>query len=153
MPNLIPLQERLGRVGAYLLDDDHDLTLIDSLSKPDGRTVLAKLRQLNRSPNDIGRIILTHSHVTHVKGAAGLKKLSGGEVYGAEEEKDVFAGLAPSGHTGWAPQRPFRVLLQQYVLNIGISLWKLGIKIPPSCFPQSSLTISFMTGRRLAPFT
>ena len=135
MATLFPLQERLGRVGAYLLDDGAGLTLIDSLSKPNGDTVLAALKEHDRDPSDLRRIILTHAHVTHVKGAAALKRVSGAEVHAAKEELDVFSGKAPSGSTGWFPRRPFRVLPQQYVLNTGIVLWKLGIKIPLVTFP------------------
>lgn len=151
MPELIPLQEQIGRVGAYLLDDDHDLTLIDSLSKPNGRTVLAKLQALDRSVEDIGRIILTHAHVTHVKGAAALQKLSGAKVHAGQEEQAVFEGRAPSGHTGWWPQRPFRVLPQQYVLNVGISLWKLGIKIPLITFPPIKVDHFLTDGEKVGP--
>lgn len=129
MSELYPLQERIGRVGAYLLDDGDGFTLIDALSKNDGRTVLGQLARLNRPPDDLRRIILTHGHVTHVKGAAALKQTTGAEVYAAPEERDVIEGRAPSGGTTWIPQRPWRVLPQQYLLNLSGVLWRRGIRI------------------------
>jgi hypothetical protein len=43
-------QRRGGHVHAFLIDDGHDLTLIDTLADDDARRVLAALRRLGRSP-------------------------------------------------------------------------------------------------------
>ncbi len=151
MPELYPLQERLGRVGAYLLDDDNEMTLIDSLGKADGRTVLAELARLNRDITELQRIILTHGHVTHMKGAAALKAKAGAEVFAAAEEKDVIEGRAPSGRTTLIPRRPFRVLPQQYALNLSNFLWPLGIRPRLVTPPGVQIDHFFEDGQQIGP--
>ncbi len=128
MPELHPLQERVGRVGAYLLDDGDGLTLIDALSHADGRTVLAEVQRLGRPVTDLKRILLTHAHVTHVKGAAALKAASGAMVAGPVEEQEVIEGRRPSNMTTLVPQSPWQVWPQQYLLNLSPLLFRLNLK-------------------------
>lgn len=151
MPELHPLQERVGHVGAYLLDDGNGLTLIDALGKKDGRTILAKLAQLSRDVGDIRRIILTHGHVTHVKGAAALKLKTGAEVYAAVQERDVIEGRAPSGKTTWIPQRPWQVLPQQYLLNLNRVFWRFGIRVGLLTPPPVEIDHFLQDGERIGP--
>ena len=130
MASLYPVFARIGRVHAHLLDDGHGVTLIDALDKPDGRAILQELDRIGRQPSDLKHIILTHAHPTHVKGAAALKQASGARVAAHPAEQEIIEGRAPSGHTTWAPQRPWVVLPQQYLLNLSRVLWFNGIKVP-----------------------
>ena len=66
-----------GRVHAYLLEMDDGVTLIDTLSDDDGEVVIAELSRIGQRPQDLDRIILTHAHRSHVRGAAWLRRLSG----------------------------------------------------------------------------
>lgn len=136
MSTFYPLMEKFGRVHAYLIDDGDGLTLVDALGKDDARTILAALEQMGRRPGELRRIVLTHAHPTHVKGAAVLKRASGARVYAPIEEQDILEGKRPSNHTTWIPRRPWQVLPQQYLLNLQNGLWKIGIKpqiinVPP----------------------
>ncbi|MCD6029906.1 MAG: putative Zn-dependent hydrolase, glyoxylase, partial [Thermomicrobiales bacterium] len=70
-------QRRGGHVHAFLIDDGHDLTLIDTLADDDARRVLAALRRLGRSPADVKNIVLTHGHRSHLGGLAALKRMTG----------------------------------------------------------------------------
>jgi glyoxylase-like metal-dependent hydrolase (beta-lactamase superfamily II) len=131
-----PLMENFGRVHAYLIDDGDELTLVDALGKDDGRTIFAALERLGREPYELRRIVMTHAHPTHVKGAAVLKRASGAVVFAPAEEQAIIEGRRPSNHTTWIPRRPYRVLLQQYLLNLQNSLWRIGVRpelinIPP----------------------
>jgi len=128
MPSVHPLYEWFGRVHCYVLDDGDGLTVIDALGNIDARKILQHLHQTGRRPGDVRRIILTHAHLTHVKGAATLKRASGAWVWAPVEEKDIIEGRRPSNITTWIPRRPFRVLPQQYLLNISHVLWKIGIR-------------------------
>jgi glyoxylase-like metal-dependent hydrolase (beta-lactamase superfamily II) len=137
-----PLMEPFGRVHAHLIDDGDELTLVDALGNDDGRTIFAALDRLGRKPSELRRIVMTHTHPTHVKGAAVLKQASGAVVFAPAEEKAIAEGRRPSNHTTWIPRRPFQVLPQQYLLNLQNSLWKIGIRpelinIPPVVVDKS----------------
>jgi glyoxylase-like metal-dependent hydrolase (beta-lactamase superfamily II) len=128
MAAVYPLSDTFGRVHCYVLDDGADLTVIDALGSLYGDKVLQHLKMLGRRPGDIRRIILTHTHLTHAKGAAALKRASGALVWAPIEERDILEGQRPSNLTTWVPKRPFRVLPQQYFLNLSHVLWKLGLQ-------------------------
>ena len=91
-----------GRVHAYLLEDDDGLTLIDTLSADDGAEVLRALGRIGRGVTDLRRIVLTHAHRSHVRGAAWLKGASG-----ATGVREPVRGV---DHGGRAPVRPDRLL-------------------------------------------
>jgi glyoxylase-like metal-dependent hydrolase (beta-lactamase superfamily II) len=116
-----------GRVHAYLLEIDGGITLIDTLSGADGAVVLAELRRLGRGPEDLSRIVLTHSHRSHVRGAARLRELSGATVYANPFEAATIRGELPSAPVTLWPRRPFRVLHLQYGLTVGSHLERLGV--------------------------
>jgi glyoxylase-like metal-dependent hydrolase (beta-lactamase superfamily II) len=129
-----------GRVHAYLLEIDDGLTLIDTLSGDDGAVVLAELSRMGRSPGDLGRIVLTHAHRSHVRGAARLRELSGATVYANPFEATTIRGEAPCAPVTLWPRRPYRVLHLQYGLTVGSHLERLGVPrrlldpfIAPAC--------------------
>jgi glyoxylase-like metal-dependent hydrolase (beta-lactamase superfamily II) len=124
-----PIWHRFGRVHAYLVDDGNGLTLIDALLDVQARSIFSAIQGLGRKPSDLQRIILTHGHPTHVRGAAILKETSGAPVYAPIEEQDIIEGKRPSNRTTLIPQRPWRILPQQYLLNLQNILWKLGIRL------------------------
>lgn len=127
-PKFIPIWHSFGRVHAYLLEDGAGLTLIDALLDVHARSILSAIQNLGRQPTDLRRIILTHGHPTHVKGAAALKEISGAPVYAPIEEQDIIEGYRPSNRTTLIPRRPWRILPQQYLLNLQNILWKLHIR-------------------------
>jgi glyoxylase-like metal-dependent hydrolase (beta-lactamase superfamily II) len=135
MAAVYPLYDRFGRVHCYVLDNGADLTVIDALGSAYADKILQHLEMLGRRPGDIRRIILTHAHLTHAKGAAALKRASGAVVWAPIEERDILEGQRPSNLTTWIPKRPFRVLPQQYFLNLSHVLWKLGLQPAVLNFP------------------
>ena len=108
-----------GRVHAFLLDWGEGLTLIDTLSSDTGEVVLAEMARLGRPVGDLKRIVLTHAHRSHVRGAARLRELSGAQVIANAWEGEIIAGERPSAATGFLPRRPFRVYQLQFGLNLG----------------------------------
>ena len=115
-----------GRVHAYLLEDDDGLTLIDTLSADDGAEVLRALARIGKGVTDLRRIVLTHAHRSHVRGAAWLKRASGAQVFASPFEASIVAGERPSAPTGFWPRRPFRVYHLQAGLTLGSHLEKAG---------------------------
>jgi len=97
-----------GRVRAFLLDDEHELTLVDTLFETDARLILAQIKQIGRNLGDLKRIIISHCHRSHVGGLAALKRMTGVPVYAHEWEADIIAGnRRPQGISPW-PRYPFR---------------------------------------------
>ena len=77
----IPTPFQVGRVNAYLIDDE-PLTLIDS--GPNSAKALDELEQAleahGRRVEDIGLLVITHQHMDHFGLAAVLARRSGAEV-------------------------------------------------------------------------
>jgi glyoxylase-like metal-dependent hydrolase (beta-lactamase superfamily II) len=129
-----------GRVHAYILEIDDGITLIDTLSGVDGATVIAELAGMGRRPEDLTRIVLTHAHRSHIRGAARLRELSGATVYANPFEAATIRGEVPCEPVTLRPRRPFRVLHLQYGLTIGSHLERAGVPrrllgpfIAPAC--------------------
>lgn len=70
-----------GYSRAYLFEDGDRLTLADALYDSDAQQIIDYLWSIGRSPSDLTDIVLTHSHRSHIGGAARLKQLSGARVW------------------------------------------------------------------------
>ncbi|MFC1407665.1 MBL fold metallo-hydrolase [Streptacidiphilus sp. N1-12] len=91
-----------SRDNAFLVDGDDGLTLVDvGWAKAPG-VLLAALAELGRKPGDIKRIVLTHAHPDHVKGAAELRRDTGAQVLIHAADADwLRAGRVPAaGRSG-----------------------------------------------------
>jgi glyoxylase-like metal-dependent hydrolase (beta-lactamase superfamily II) len=146
VPGLYSLGDTSGGwVRAFLVDDGAGLTLIDTLLDRGGKLVLDELAAMGKQPSDIKRIVLTHSHQSHLGGLAGLKKATGARVYSHAWEADIAAGKkkveVPKGTTLW-PQSP----LQIYTLQVA---FVLGLGMPPPCDVDENLK----DGDHIGPFT
>ena len=107
-----------GRVRAFLLDHG-ELTLVDTLFEGDARGVLAALRELGRSPDDLKRIVLTHAHRSHLGGVAALKQATGATVLAHEWEADIVAGKRRAQPVTLLPKQSLRLLPFQIGLALG----------------------------------
>ncbi|MHA6764615.1 MBL fold metallo-hydrolase [Streptacidiphilus sp. PAMC 29251] len=90
------------RDNAFLVDGDDGLTLVDvGWAKAPG-ALLAALAELGRAPADIRRIVLTHAHPDHVKGAAELRRRTGARILIHAADADwLQAGRVPAaGRSG-----------------------------------------------------
>ena len=107
-----------GRVRAYLIEANGELSLVDTLFENDGRGVLDAIRRLGHKPSDLKRIVLTHAHRSHLGGLAALKRASGAAVLAHEWEADIISGDRPAQSVGLKPTAPFRT----YPFQVGIFL-------------------------------
>jgi glyoxylase-like metal-dependent hydrolase (beta-lactamase superfamily II) len=107
-----------GWVRAFLVDDGHELTLVDTLFEGDARLVLEGLRALGRRPDELRHIVITHAHRSHLGGLAALKKLSGATVYAHEWEADIIAGDRRAQPVTLKPMQSLKILPFQ----LGIAL-------------------------------
>jgi glyoxylase-like metal-dependent hydrolase (beta-lactamase superfamily II) len=92
------------RDNAFLLDGDDGYTLIDVGWASAPKRIEAALTQRRASLSDIRRIVLTHAHPDHVKGAAELVARTGARVFIHEADaRWLAAGRVPSvGRSGAA---------------------------------------------------
>ena len=109
-----------GRVRAFLVDDGHELTLVDTLFEGDARLVLEALRALGRTPADLEHIAITHAHRSHLGGLAALKRASGATVYAHEWEADIVSGDRRAQPVTLRPQQSLRIFPFQVGIFLGI---------------------------------
>ena len=143
-----------GRVHAYLLEMDDGVTLIDTLSGDDGAAVLAELSRIGRRPDELTRIILTHAHRSHIRGAAWLRRLTGATVLANAFEAATIRGERPCEPVTLWPQRPWRVLHLQYGLTIGTYLDRLGAPrrlLDPFVAPACPVDVEVAHGDTVGP--
>lgn len=79
------------RCNTYLIADPDGLTLIDTGLPGSDRKILAYIANLGKAPQDLKRIILTHSDLDHVGGLAPLHKVTGARTYASQVEADAIA--------------------------------------------------------------
>lgn len=103
MSEIVPGLHRLelgpdGFVNAYLFDLDGELTLFDTGFPDSADPILAALASLGRSPEDIGRIIVSHAHFDHVGSASALQARTGRPVLMSKIDADlVRSGFSSRG--------------------------------------------------------
>lgn len=81
-----------GFVHAFLIVQDGDLILVDTLFDADAQVILDRIAHLGKRVTDLKHILLTHGHRAHLGGLATLKRLSGATVYAHPWEADIVAG-------------------------------------------------------------
>jgi glyoxylase-like metal-dependent hydrolase (beta-lactamase superfamily II) len=113
-------QKKGGRVHAFLFEHADGLTLVDTLFDDDARDVLAYLREIGRTPDDLTHIALTHAHRSHLGGVAALKRLSGATVYSHEWEADIIAGERNAQSGRFRPIFPLKL----WPFRLGLALGK-----------------------------
>jgi glyoxylase-like metal-dependent hydrolase (beta-lactamase superfamily II) len=113
------------RDNAFLVEDGDGLTLIDVGWARAPKTLLNAVADLGLKPSDIRRLVLTHAHPDHVRGAAELRRQTGAAILIHRADADwLQAGRVPAdGRSGalgrlldrlpplhWAPVEPDALL-------------------------------------------
>jgi len=85
----------------YILVDADGLTVIDTGLPRAEKKILAYIANLGRAPQDVKRIILTHSDLDHVGGLSALQKATSARTFTSKIEADAIAiGRASRQITG-----------------------------------------------------
>ncbi len=88
---LAPGLRRIGNdlIAAYLVEDERGVTIIDAGMRGQWRDLLAELKVMGRSVDDIRALILTHGDFDHIGFAERLRRDHGVPVYvhGADAER------------------------------------------------------------------
>jgi glyoxylase-like metal-dependent hydrolase (beta-lactamase superfamily II) len=106
----------------YIIVDADGLTLIDTGIPRSEKKILAFIASLGKSPQDLKRIILTHSDLDHVGSLAALVKATGARTYASRVEAEFIA----QGKSSREPRSTGFSLMR-----IGIALMKPFIKVTP----------------------
>jgi len=81
-----------------LVDDDGSVTLVDTGIKRAVPRIVAGLGAIGKTPKDVRRIILTHTHPDHAGSAAELTRQTGhGPTVHADDAPYLRSGLIPPG--------------------------------------------------------
>ena len=100
--SIVCLRRASYQTCSYIVCTASGLVLIDAGMSSDAADVLTGLKHLNRSPNDIRAILLTHWHNDHAAGAQAAHGLSAAPVYYHKDEAPFFTGAAGArGIRGW----------------------------------------------------
>jgi glyoxylase-like metal-dependent hydrolase (beta-lactamase superfamily II) len=98
----------LNFVNAYLIIDADGLTLIDTGMPGSDKKILEYISSIDHTPNDLKRIILTHSDIDHIGGLAALQAASGARTYANSIEAE---GIARGKSTRPLKGRGLRLML------------------------------------------
>lgn len=85
IPSVYQLSNRF--VNLYLIVEPEALTLIDAgIAGSAVKLVLHAIAQVNRRPEDLRRILITHADADHYGGANELRRATGARVYASAQE-------------------------------------------------------------------
>lgn len=76
-------------VGAFLVDTEDGLILIDTVVFETTYLTLENIRLLGFNPQDIRHIFLTHCHMDHTGGAEAIRQLTGAKVWMSKADADL----------------------------------------------------------------
>lgn len=93
----------LGGVNAFLIDSD-ELVLVDTGVPNSTDQILGVIQAINRSPDELRHILVTHCHPDHAGSLAELKKRTGAMAYmHPVDAANTRAGMVPPGPFSPAP--------------------------------------------------
>jgi len=130
-----------GRVHAFLIDDGIDLTLIDTLYDDNAHVIFEELKTIGKQPIDIRRILLTHSHKSHLGGLEAIAAASNAAIYAHEAEIPIVQGERKAKPVGWRLPHPFN--LEVYGLQTALNL---GVGSHQPCIVQERLQDGMKVG-------
>lgn len=109
-----------GHSRAYVFENDHGLTLVDTLWEDDAYLILQYLWSIGRTPRDITDIVMTHSHRSHLGGLKTLKELSGATVHSHALEAPIIEGAASAAKIPLWPLRPPQLIGFRVASQLGL---------------------------------
>jgi glyoxylase-like metal-dependent hydrolase (beta-lactamase superfamily II) len=91
---------------SYIVVRQDGIVLVDSGIDSNARDMRDGLAEINRSPEDVKAILLTHWHNDHSSGAASIRESSGAEIYYHEDGHEKYTREARArGLRGWLAGR------------------------------------------------
>lgn len=92
----LPVHRIFTRVGrAFLVEHRGVLTLLDTGTKRDAPRIRRAIERIGRKPDDVGQILLTHSHGDHSGSAKEMRELCDAPVFSSAVDAEVISGREP----------------------------------------------------------
>lgn len=127
----------IGPVNVFLIEDGHDLTVIDSGSPGNDVPILTAVGTLGRKPTDVKNIVLTHCHPDHAGGLAALQAKTKATVWMHRSDAEVVRGKTPMVRSKPSPGLLNQILYRIFIANV------------PGEVPQASVDREVKDGQRL----
>jgi glyoxylase-like metal-dependent hydrolase (beta-lactamase superfamily II) len=84
-----------GMANQYLIIDQNELTLIDTGMPNNAKKVIKLIKSLDFQPDNLKRILITHSDADHIGAANSLSILTGAKIFASKIEADAMkTGIA-----------------------------------------------------------
>ncbi|HEX6300483.1 MAG TPA: MBL fold metallo-hydrolase [Acidimicrobiia bacterium] len=80
-------------VNSFIIDGDEGVTLVDTLLPKKVDLITAGLNKIGRSLEDVGAILITHSHADHSGGASAVKAHSNARLYATKADAPAIQGV------------------------------------------------------------
>ncbi len=91
---------------SYIVVRENGIVLVDSGIDSNAQDMRDGLAEINRSPEEVKAILLTHWHNDHASGAASIRETSGAEIYYHEDGHAKYTREARArGIRGWLAGR------------------------------------------------
>ena len=85
-----------GMANQYLIIDHAELTLIDTGMASNKNTIINFIKSLGFQPDNLKRILITHSDIDHYGAANSLREITGAKVYASRIEATALETGIPS---------------------------------------------------------
>ncbi len=93
-----------GSSNLYLIVEEDGLTLVDTGMPKRQQLVLDALQQINRSPSELTRIVVTHADVDHAGSLAAIQKATGAKIFTSAATAEFLVQGSSPKHLPWHMQ-------------------------------------------------
>ncbi|NKQ34169.1 MAG: MBL fold metallo-hydrolase [Chloroflexi bacterium] len=93
-----------GASNLYLIVEEEGLTLVDAGVPKRQQLVLDTIEQINRSPSELTRIVVTHADVDHVGSLAAIQSATGAKIYASAATAEFLVQGKSPKHLPWHMQ-------------------------------------------------
>jgi glyoxylase-like metal-dependent hydrolase (beta-lactamase superfamily II) len=122
-------QISLGAVNVFVIEGD-GLTLVDSGYKGSTKKIFSALKKAGRKPEDITRLVLTHSHPDHAGSAAEIKQLLKIPVFAHSADAELLQrGIAGRLPHIVSPGIVHKAIFHFFIKNVGNEVERLDVDV------------------------
>lgn len=102
----IPVPGPRGTVNCYLAKSGDEALLVDAGPDPEAKAVLNAVEETGLRPGSVKKVVLTHTHLNHLRGAEAVLKITGAELCVSATEGFLLEHWETLAKKRAAPARP-----------------------------------------------